>query len=106
MRTTVITGGGSGIGRAIALRQAAAGDHVVLLELDERSGTETVDVICQAGGAAGLIACDVADTDSVRVAFDQLERVDALVNNAGIAHVGNVERTTPDDLDRLYRVNV
>jgi NAD(P)-dependent dehydrogenase (short-subunit alcohol dehydrogenase family) len=90
----------------MALQQAAAGDRVVLLEQDERAGADTVSAIRALGGVADSIVCDVGDTESVRAAFDQIERVDALVNNAGIAHVGNVEHTTPDDLDRLYRVNV
>jgi len=106
MRTTVVTGGGSGIGRAIALRQAAAGDDVVIMERDEAAGGEVAAEIGRAGGSASVIPCDVAETASVRTAFDQLPRVDALVNNAGVAHIGNVERTTPEDLDRLYQVNV
>lgn len=106
MRTTVITGGGSGIGRAIALRQSSVGDRVVILERDESAGTATAAVIRERGGEAVCIECDVSDTASVEQAFEQVERVDALVNNAGIAHVGTVENTSPDDLDRLYRVNV
>lgn len=106
MRTTVVTGGGSGIGRAIALRQAKAGDRVVIFERDEAAGSVVADEIGRAGGSASVIACDVAETASVRAAFDRLERVDALVNNAGVAHIGNVEKTTPEDLDRLYQVNV
>ncbi|MGD9634739.1 MAG: SDR family NAD(P)-dependent oxidoreductase [Pirellulales bacterium] len=106
MRTIVITGGGSGIGRAIALRQAARGDRVVLLDRDQSGGDETLREITSQGGAAKSLVCDVSDTESVRSAFDRLDRVDGLVNNAGIAHVGNVQQTTPDDLDRLYRVNV
>jgi NAD(P)-dependent dehydrogenase (short-subunit alcohol dehydrogenase family) len=106
MRTTVITGGGSGIGRAIALRQASAGDRVVILERDETAGAAIVAEIISRGNEAECVFCDVAETASVEAAFQQINRVDALVNNAGIAHVGNVENTLPDDLDRLYRVNV
>jgi NAD(P)-dependent dehydrogenase (short-subunit alcohol dehydrogenase family) len=106
MRTTVITGGGSGIGRAISMRQAAAGDRVIVFERDAHGGEQVVHEIRDAGGVAELILCDVADGDSTAAAFRQLERVDALVNNAGVAHVGNVEQTTPEDLDRLYAVNV
>jgi NAD(P)-dependent dehydrogenase (short-subunit alcohol dehydrogenase family) len=106
VRTTIVTGGGSGIGRAIARRQALAGDHVVILERDEAAGAETVAEIEASGGSTVTIECDVSDTESVRAAFHRIDRVDALVNNAGVAHVGNVEQTSPDDLDRLYRVNV
>ncbi|BBO33352.1 SDR family NAD(P)-dependent oxidoreductase [Lacipirellula parvula] len=106
MRTAVITGGGSGIGRAIALRQAEAGDHVVVLERELAAGAETVALIAAAGGSAEAISCDVSDLDAVSAAFNQLQRVDVLVNNAGVAHVGNVEKTSPQDFERLFSVNV
>lgn len=106
MRTAVITGGGSGIGRAIALRQAQAGDHVVVLERERAAGAETVALIRAAGGSAETISCDVSDFDSTAAAFAQLERIDLLVNNAGVAHVGNVEKTAPEDFERLFNVNV
>jgi NAD(P)-dependent dehydrogenase (short-subunit alcohol dehydrogenase family) len=106
MRTVVITGGGSGIGLAIARRQAAAGDHVVLLERAAEAGELAVAEITSAGGSATCLGCDVSNADEVAAAFESLGAIDALVNNAGIAHVGDVESTTPDDLDRLYGVNV
>jgi NAD(P)-dependent dehydrogenase (short-subunit alcohol dehydrogenase family) len=102
----VITGAGSGIGRAIAVRQGAAGDRVVVLERDLAAGEETVAAVRAAEGVADAVQCDVGDAESVAAAFARLERVDALVNNAGIAHVGNVEKTSPEDFDRLFRVNV
>ncbi|HUF06142.1 MAG TPA: SDR family oxidoreductase [Candidatus Binatia bacterium] len=62
------------------------------------------------GGRAAAIRCDVSDPASVAAAFEQVDgefgRVDVLVNNAGIAHVGSIQQTTPEDLDRLYAVNV
>lgn len=103
---SLITGGGSGIGRAIATRLASRGDEVIILDFSAAAGDETAAMIREAGGTASVIACDVSDTASVAAAFEQIETLDVLVNNAGIAHVGNVEKTTPDDLDRLYRVNV
>lgn len=106
MRTVVITGGGSGIGLAIARRQAAAGDHVVVLERSAAAGDLAVAEITSAGGSATCLGCDVSSADEVAAAFESLGSIDALVNNAGIAHVGNVESTTPEDLDRLYSVNV
>ena len=106
MKTTIITGGGSGIGRAIALRLAHAGDRIVILERDTSAGAATVAALKELGCEGVCIDCDVSDTDSTERAFAQLDRVEALVNNAGIAHVGNVESTSPDDLDRLYKVNI
>jgi NAD(P)-dependent dehydrogenase (short-subunit alcohol dehydrogenase family) len=66
--------------------------------------------IRDAGGSASAVPCDVADAGGVIAAFEQVDaahgRVDILVNNAGIAHVGTIQQTTPQDLDRLYGVNV
>lgn len=102
----LVTGGGSGIGRAIARRLAGEGAHVTILEAKPEAGEATATEIREAGGAARVLAADVSDTASMRAAFDQLEKLHLLVNNAGIAHVGNVLNTAPEDLDRIYRVNV
>src|SRR6188472_2326803 len=104
--TSLITGGGSGIGRAIALRLAQRGDEIIILDFNSKAGGETAALIEEAGGKARSIQCDVGDTASVQAAFEQIETLNVLVTSAGIAHVGNVENTTPDDLDRLYRINV
>ncbi len=109
-KVAVITGGGSGIGEAIALVFARQGAHVVALDVDEAAAHRTTDSIRSIGGVADAFACDVSDATQVRRAFDAVERachrVDILVNNAGIAHVGTIEQTSEHDFDRLYRVNV
>ena len=109
-KVAVVTGGGSGIGRAISTVFGAQGAHVVVLDVDDRAAQETVDAITAAGRVAVHIACDVSDAAAVRKAFDAVmartRRLDILINNAGIAHVGNIERTPEEDFDRLYRVNV
>ena len=102
----LVTGAGSGIGRAIALRLAASGAHVYVVELRADAGEQTAQLIRENGGTASVIAADVANTESMSEAFAALKRLDILVNNAGIAHIGNVLETSPDDLDRLYQVNV
>jgi NAD(P)-dependent dehydrogenase (short-subunit alcohol dehydrogenase family) len=106
MKHAIITGGGSGIGRAIAQRIAADGDHMVILDLQQEAGDETVELIRQAGGSAECLRCDVSDTDAVREVFEKLPRADTLVNSAGIASIGNVGDTTPEEMDRIYAVNV
>jgi NAD(P)-dependent dehydrogenase (short-subunit alcohol dehydrogenase family) len=102
----LVTGAGSGIGRAIAQRLAAEGAHVTILEARAEAGEETAALIRAEGGAARVLAADVASTDSMRAAFAQVEKLDVLVNNAGVASIGTVLTTTPEELDRVYGVNV
>lgn len=105
-KVAVVTGAGSGIGQAIAVRLAADQCHVFILETNEVSAQATAELIRRSGGKVDCITCDVSNTESVKATFDQLSRVDILVNNAGIASVGNVEQTTPEELDSIYNVNV
>lgn len=105
-RHALVTGGGSGIGRAVACRLAAEGAHVTILEAQPAAAEAVAAEIAAGGGTARVVVADVSDTESMRAAFAALERLDVLVNNAGIAHVGDVVTTTPEDLDRIYRVNV
>jgi len=102
----LVTGAGSGIGRAIAERLAAEGAQVFIMELNAAAGEDTAAAIRSAGGKCEVLAADVSDTESVRAVFDRIARLDVLVNNAGIAHIGNALNTAPADLDRLYAVNV
>ncbi|MES2693655.1 MAG: glucose 1-dehydrogenase [Verrucomicrobiota bacterium] len=102
----LVTGGGSGIGAAISQRLAAEGAQVAILEAKEEAGAAVLAKIREAGGSARVLAADVSNTEAMRAAFDQLERLNILVNNAGIAHVGNVLTTAPADIDRIYSVNV
>lgn len=106
MKTAVITGAGSGIGRAVAHNLAAAGNHIIILDYSEEAGNETAQQVKDSGGSAEVIKCDVSSTESVKSAFDKISQVDILINNAGIAAIGNVEVCTPEELDRVYGVNV
>ena len=106
MKTAVITGAGSGIGRAVAHNLSEAGNHIVILDYSKEAGQETADQIKDNGNSAEFIQCDVSSTESVKAAFDKIPQVDILINNAGIAAVGNVEVCTPDELDHIYNVNV
>lgn len=109
-RTSIVTGGGSGIGKSIAERFAQAGAGVAILDVDEEAAEETVQGIRDDGGSAAVFPCDVAEWDEVHdtvdAVVDQFGGLDILINNAGVAHVGSVEETTEEDFDRIYRVNV
>jgi NAD(P)-dependent dehydrogenase (short-subunit alcohol dehydrogenase family) len=105
-KNALITGAGSGIGRAIAQRFASEGAHVFIMELNAAAGADAAEAIRKAGSSCEVIAADVSETESMRAAFARVPRLDVLVNNAGIAHVGNALTTAPADLDRLYAVNV
>ena len=102
----VVTGGGSGIGRATSIAMAAQGFDIRIFDLSPEGAEETLDLGRGAGGTGAFSQVDVSDTESVRVAFSGLPRLDALINNAGVAHVGNVLDATPEDIDRLYRINI
>ena len=102
----VVTGAGSGIGRATALQLASDGYDVRIFELSAEAAQETLSRSHKAEGTGAIQAVDVSKTESVRAAFADLARLDVLVNNAGIAHIGNVLNTSPEDLDRLYQINV
>nr|GFC89090.1 secoisolariciresinol dehydrogenase-like [Tanacetum cinerariifolium] len=105
-KKAVITGGGSGIGRAISLLFARQGAEVHIIELSAEAGQQTMEEIQQAGGTAHVHAADVSQQAAVVAAFKAIGQVDILVNNAGIAHVGNVETTPEADFERVYQVNV
>ncbi len=107
-RTAIVTGGGSGIGQAIAVLFARRGARVAVLDIT--AADHTMKEIESGGGTAVHVACDVTRQPDVVRAFETVEArfgaPDILVNSAGVAHVGTVEQTTEDDFDRLYAVNV
>ncbi len=108
-RVAVITGAGSGIGRAIAQRFAAHGCSVRVFDLNQEDAEATCRMVEAAGGRASAHICDVTNRAQVHSAFEerfQRERVHILVNNAGISHVGKLEETGADDFDRVFSVNV
>jgi len=108
-KTAIITGGASGIGKAIAQRFAAQGASIYILEFNKEKGEETLDEIVKNEGKAKFYECDVSRQEQVINIMAQIAEdgpIDILINNAGIAHVGNVENTSEEELDRIYQVNV
>ncbi len=108
-KVAIVTGGGSGIGKAISLTFAEQGALVHILDFNIEAAEETVDEIKKTGGFAEAYQCDVSNQINVFETIEKITRsnvLDILVNNAGIAHVGNIEAVEEADLDRLYNVNI
>jgi NAD(P)-dependent dehydrogenase (short-subunit alcohol dehydrogenase family) len=105
-KTAVITGGGSGIGKAIAVTFAARGAAVHVLELTTEAGADTAATITAAGGKVSVHACNVANKDEVNKVFASIGAIDILVNNAGVAHIGKADTTPEADFDRVMSINV
>src|SRR5579862_1496261 len=108
-KVAVVTGGASGIGRAIAERFARSGASARVLDVDENAALAVAHEIARNGSDTKAYRCDVAQPQSVTAAFQKIfqqERVQILINNAGISHVGNLEGTTESDFDRIFSVNV
>src|SRR4026207_2550826 len=109
-KTAIVTGGGSGIGRAIASLFGKQGAEVCIIDYDETAATNVADEIKSKRGRAHGIKCDVSNHELVhsivQAIIKNFSYVDILVNNAGVAHIGTAENTKEEDLDRLFNVNV
>ncbi|MGJ8691838.1 MAG: SDR family NAD(P)-dependent oxidoreductase [Thalassotalea sp.] len=108
-KVALITGGGSGIGQCTALLLANEGAHVLVVDLDIEAAETTKKMIRVRGGEASAYQCDISNSSQVKDIVGEIlleNDIDILINNAGIAHVGNIEGTSEEDLDRVYNVNV
>lgn len=105
-KIAIITGGGSGIGKAIAKLFAKRGAVVHILELNSANGEEAANEIKTAGNAVFVHACNVANKKEVNTVFENIGALNLLVNNAGIAHIGKADNTMEEDFDRVMSVNV
>ena len=105
-KIAIVTGAGSGIGRAVALLFAQQGAMVHLLDMNAGALEEVSQQIKIAGGQAVMQRADVTSRDAIHALFETIGKVDILVNSAGVSHIGKVEDTQVEDFDRLYQVNV
>lgn len=108
-KCAVVTGGGSGIGEAISKALAGAGALVNILDLTTEGAQRVADEIIANGGQAVVHQVNVVDHEGVKNTIKTIndnQPINILINNAGIAHVGNVEACSPEDLDKLYNVNI
>jgi 2-keto-3-deoxy-L-fuconate dehydrogenase len=102
----VVTGAGSGIGKAVALLLARQGATVYIADINEGQANEVVKEIISSGGKAVAMVSDVSNQQQVDEVFAGLPQLDILVNSAGVSHIGTAETTSEEDMDRLYKVNV
>lgn len=109
-KVCIITGAGSGIGRSAALRFAAEGGLVAVIDRNEQGGNETVDLITQQKGTAIFIKCDVGNENEIKNAVDKTVekwgRIDVLVNNAAMMTFKKIVNLSADEWDLVMRVNI
>jgi NAD(P)-dependent dehydrogenase (short-subunit alcohol dehydrogenase family) len=101
-KLALVTGGASGIGEAICRVFTEAGASVLIADINK----DQSEALAKELPGAAAVSCDITDEASVRTTFAGIDRLDIVVNNAGIGMVGSVEETDLSDLQRLFRVNV
>ena len=108
-KSVIITGGGSGIGESIARTFSEQGAKVHVLDINIDAANQTAEGIINQGFLAEAHKCDVSDYKKVSKIVNQISEtssIDILINNAGIANVGNIEACSEKDLDKLYKINI
>ncbi len=105
-KIALVTGAGSGIGKAVAILLAGQGAKVHALDLNQSALDATLAEIKTAQGKAEAHICDVTQQQQVLELFKKIGKVDALINSAGVSHIGTVESTSEEDFERIFNVNV
>lgn len=105
-KKAIITGAGSGIGKAVAFLLAQQGAEVHLVDLNKDALQQVASEIRAADGTAIVHAMDITDQYNIEAVFKTIGTINILVNSAGISHIGTIETTTEADFDRMYQVNI
>jgi 2-keto-3-deoxy-L-fuconate dehydrogenase len=106
-KTVVITGGASGIGLAMVNKFAASHWSVFFIDTNQNEGEKVEKELKGKGYSVAFLQCNITQSGDVSATFDAIPgKIDTLINNAGISHIGKVENTTEEDFERLFQVNV
>ena len=109
-RKSIVTGGGAGIGEAIARAFVREGARVAVADVDQESGQAVADALRSEGATAHYVKADVSDSAAVKSMVEEaaglLDGLDTLVNNAGYGRAGKLLETEEDDWDRMIDVNL
>ncbi len=109
-KTAIITGGSKGIGKATSQLLAKSGANVYFLDIDDTEGQALEKEIKKAGHLSTFVNCNIASYDEVKKTiediYQQSGKIDILINNAGIAHIGTATNTSPEDFQKIVDVNV
>jgi len=109
-KVALVTGAGQGIGRGIALRLANDGADIAITDLNEEKMNEVAEEVRSIGHKATVFKADVSNRDEVYAAIDHAEKelggFDIMVNNAGIASIQPLADVTPEEFDKIIRINV
>jgi NAD(P)-dependent dehydrogenase (short-subunit alcohol dehydrogenase family) len=105
-KTVVITGGGSGIGKATATLFAKQNAEVHIVDINDDEANKTTSEITAQGGKAVVHICNIAHQEKVKEIFALIKKIDVLVNSAGISHIGKADTTAEEDFDKIFTVNV
>lgn len=105
-KNAVVTGGSSGIGKAVCLLFAKQGASVHVIDINEDNTHTVVNEIKQSGGDAHAHVLDVSQQQQVVDAYQAIGAINILVNSAGISHIAKADTTTEEDFDSIFRVNV
>jgi len=106
-KTVVITGGASGIGLAMVNKFSAAEWSVFFIDTNQAEGEKVEKELKDKGYSVAFLNCNITQASAVKATFEAIPgKIDTLINNAGISHIGKVENTTEEDFERLFQVNV
>lgn len=109
-KTAIVTGGGSGIGAAITKLFSKQKANVYILDLNRDSSEEVASSVGEWDGLVKYRFCDLSDQEETTSVINSIHesegRIDVMVNNAGISSIGNIEETSEDEMDRIYKVNI